>query len=125
MRFVFVMDTLDRVTHDKDTTFAFIHAAQGRGHECWHCLPRDLWVVAAEAYATARRVFVQDEPPWILLDPNAAPSRLALSSVEAVFVRKDPPFDAAYLYATLLLEHARGKTLVVNDPRGLRDANEK
>ena len=125
MRFVFVMDTLDRVTHDKDTTFAFIQAAQARGHECWHCLPRDLWVLGSEAHATARRVFVLEEAPWIVLDPSAGPSRLALAEVQAVFIRKDPPFDAAYLYATLLLEHVRGKTLVINDPRGLRDANEK
>ena len=45
MRFVFVMDPLDRVTHDKDTTFAFIQAAQARGHECYHCLVRDLFVL--------------------------------------------------------------------------------
>jgi glutathione synthase len=48
-----------------------------------------------------------------------------LVDVDAVLIRKDPPFDQAYLYATLLLEQARGKTLIVNDPRGLRDANEK
>ena len=48
-----------------------------------------------------------------------------LSAAQAVFVRKDPPFDRAYLYATLMLEHARSATLIINDPRGLRDANEK
>ena len=48
-----------------------------------------------------------------------------LADVECVFIRKDPPFDQAYLYATLLLERARGRTVIVNDPRGLRDANEK
>jgi glutathione synthase len=42
-----------------------------------------------------------------------------------VFIRKDPPFDRAYLYATLLLDRARGVTRIINDPRGLRDANEK
>src|ERR1019366_4862081 len=48
-----------------------------------------------------------------------------LADVECVFIRKDPPFDAEYLYITLMLEKLRGRTLVVNDPRGLRDANEK
>ena len=50
---------------------------------------------------------------------------MRLADVEAVFIRKDPPFDQAYLYATLLLERARGRTVIMNDPRGLRDANEK
>jgi glutathione synthase len=48
-----------------------------------------------------------------------------LADVECVLIRKDPPFDAQYLYVTLMLEKLRGRTLVVNDPRGLRDANEK
>jgi glutathione synthase len=48
-----------------------------------------------------------------------------MADVDAVFVRKDPPFDDQYLYATLLLERARGRTVLVNDPRGLREANEK
>jgi glutathione synthase len=52
-------------------------------------------------------------------------SRVRLGETEAVFIRKDPPFDQAYYYATLLLESARGSTLIINDPRGLRDANEK
>jgi glutathione synthase len=125
MRFVFVMDPLDRVTHDKDTTFAFIRAAQARGHESWHCLLEDLSVAGGEVVARAHRVETFSAAPWIALRREAGPTRLPLADVEAVFMRKDPPFDAAYLYATLLLERARGKTLLVNDPRGLRDANEK
>lgn len=124
MRFVFVMDRLHRVTHDKDTTFAFIAAAQARGHESWHCGPSELWVDRGECHATVRQVETYDRPPWIALVPGSS-MRVPLSDVDAVFIRKDPPFDQAYLYATLLLEHARGKTLIVNDPRGLRDANEK
>ena len=125
MRFVFVMDPLDRVTHDKDTTFAFIRAAQARGHESFHCLIEDLSVSGGECFARAHRVEVLEGPPWIVLHREAGATTLPLADVQAVFMRKDPPFDAAYLYATLLLERARGKTLLVNDPRGLRDANEK
>lgn len=124
MRFVFVMDPLDRVTHDKDTTFTFIDAAQRGGHECWHCQARDVFVVGGEAHASARRVEIVSEPPYIALRAGSA-ARLRLAEVQAVFIRKDPPFDQAYLYLTLLLERARGATLLVNDPRGLRDANEK
>ena len=123
MRVVFVMDTLDRVTHDKDTTFAFLTSAQARGHESFHCLPRDLFIAGGEARAVARRVEITDVAPYIAL--RGEPTRLRLAEVDAVFIRKDPPFDQAYLYATLVLERARGGPVLVNDPRGLRDANEK
>lgn len=125
MRFLFVMDTLDRVNPQKDTSFAFIRAAQRRGHESFHCLPRDLTVTGGKVFATTYPVTVFDEAPHIALQREDGPVKLDLADVDAVLIRKDPPFDQAYLYATLLLEHARGKTLIVNDPRGLRDANEK
>jgi glutathione synthase len=125
MRFVFVMDPLARVTHDKDTTFAFIQAAQKRGHTSYHCLLRDLYVDGGDAWAVAHPVEILEGPPWIVLRTEGGATRVKLSDVDAVFMRKDPPFDRAYLYATLILERARGKTLLINDPRGLRDANEK
>lgn len=125
MRFVFVMDTLDRVNHLKDTSFAFIRAAERRGHESFHCLPRDLSVRGGEVFATTHPVRITDELPHIALLREQGKVELPLAGVDAVFIRKDPPFDQAYLYATLLLEHARNKTLIINDPRGLRDANEK
>ena len=125
MRFVFVMDPLDRVTHDKDTTFAFIQAAQARGHASYHCLGHHLYIEDGEVWAIVHPVEILPAPPWIVLHKQDGPTRIRLGDVDAVFIRKDPPFDRAYLYATLLLERARGKTLIVNDPRGLRDANEK
>jgi len=53
------------------------------------------------------------------------PVDVRLASLQCVFIRKDPPFDTQYLYLTLIMENLRGRTVVVNDPRGLRDANEK
>jgi glutathione synthase len=111
MRFVYVMDPVDRVLPDKDTTFAFLRSAQRRGHVALHCEPRD-----------ARPLTVSDAAPHFAF---GAPADVRLADVECVLIRKDPPFDAEYLYITLMLERARGRTLVVNDPRGLRDANEK
>jgi glutathione synthase len=125
MRFVFVMDPLTRVTHDKDTSFAFIRAAQARGHQSFHCLPQDLHVREGRTLATVQRIEVLTEPPYIVLRKVEGASVIELSDIDAVFIRKDPPFDQAYLYATLMLERVRGKTLIINDPRGLRDANEK
>ena len=122
MRFLFVMDPMETVLPDKDTTFAFQRAAQRRGHASYHCLLRDLFVRERDVFASTRPVELFDAAPCFLL---GAASDLPLSAFDAVFIRKDPPFDAQYLYATLLLERARGKTLLINDPRGLRDANEK
>lgn len=122
MRFVYVMDPMDRVLPDKDTTFAFLRAAQGRGHENLHCELRDLFVRDGDVHARVRPLTVSNTPPHATFG-NFEHVRLA--DVEAVLIRKDPPFDSAYLYATLLLERARGRTVIMNDPRGLRDANEK
>jgi glutathione synthase len=122
MRFVYVMDPMDRVLPDKDTTFAFLRAAQARGHESLHCEPRDLFVRNADLYARVRQLTVSDTPPHATF---GASSIVRIADTQAVFIRKDPPFDNAYLMTTLLLEHVRRRTILINDPRGLRDANEK
>lgn len=122
MRFAYVMDPMDRILPDKDTTFAFMRAAQAKGHESLHCLPRDLTFQDGEVFARVRPVTVSDAAPHAAY---GAETRVALGDVDAVLIRKDPPFDIEYLYATLMLERARGRTLIVNDPRGIRDANEK
>jgi glutathione synthase len=122
MRFLYLMDPLARINPDKDTTYAFVRAAQARGHEALHAMATDLWVDEGEACATARPLRVMKEAPFATLGEA---EDVKLADVDAVFIRKDPPFSDEYLYATLLLEHARTKTLLVNDPRGLREANEK
>ncbi len=116
------MDPMDRVLPDKDTTFAFQRAAQARGHTSLHCEPRDLSVKGGDVFARVRHVTVSDAAPHVTF---GAAEEVRLADVEAVFIRKDPPFDAMYLYATLVLERARGRTVLVNDPRGLREGNEK
>ena len=116
------MDSMDRILVDKDTTFAFQRAAQARGHFALHCLPRDLFLEGGDVHARVRAVTVSDEAPHFEF---GEPFSVRLPDVEAVFIRKDPPFDAAYLYMTLMLERARDRTVIINDPRGLRDANEK
>lgn len=121
MRFVFVMDPLDRVHPARDTTFGFIEAADARGHACFHTLIHGVdWVDGAPS-AIVRKI--RFERAGLSFAGEA--ERLDLRDVDAVFIRKDPPFDDAYHYATLLLEHLRGTTVVMNDPRGLREANEK
>jgi glutathione synthase len=122
MRFVYVMDPMAGLLPDKDTTLAFLRAAQARGHVSLHCLTRDLFFKGDDLFARVCPVTVSDVAPHYNLGD---PFEVRLAETEAVFIRKDPPFDRNYLYATLLLEELRGRTLLVNDPRGIRDANEK
>jgi glutathione synthase len=123
MKFLFVMDPMARLQIAGDSTFAIMLAAQARKHEIWFCEPRHLSLEHADAVArawpvTVRRV-VGDH---YILGPQ---STVPLRSCDAVLMRKDPPFDLDYYFSTLMLERARGQTLIVNDPRGLREHNEK
>ena len=122
MRFLFVMDPAESMTPDKDTTFAFLRGAGALGHVSWHCLASQISLRGADGFATARPIAVSDAAPHVAL---GAPERLELTSFDAIFVRKDPPFDAHYLYLTQQLDRVKDRVLVVNDPRGIRDANEK
>jgi len=122
VRFLFVMDPAETMTADKDTTFAFMRGAQARGHQCLHCLPRELSNEGRDVFARARPVEVTEQIPHVRLGADV---RVELAGLDAVFIRKDPPFDAAYLYLTQQLDLVKDRVFVMNDPRGVRDANEK
>lgn len=122
MRFLFVMDPAESMSPDKDTTFAFLRGARALGHQSFHCLPQQVSLRAVEGFAQARPIAVSDVPPHWELGPA---QRLELTAFDVIFIRKDPPFDAAYLYLTQQLDLVKDRVLVVNDPRGIRDANEK
>ncbi len=123
MHFVFVMDPVSTVIVDEDTSFALMLEAQARGHRVDHCLASDVGLRGRRVVARVRQSTMQlDAAEPIRLDQ---PEDIDLVDVDAVFIRKDPPFTDAYLWLTLVLDHLEGSTLVVNDPRGLREANEK
>jgi glutathione synthase len=122
MRFVYVMDPMDRVLPEKDTTFAFQRAAQRRGHTSLHCELRDVTMEGGDVWARVRPLRVSDSDPFFSLDEA---QYVRLAEVDCVFIRKDPPFDSAYLHVSLMLETLRRRVLVMNDPQGLRNANEK
>lgn len=123
MRLLFVMDPPSAVKIDSDTSFALMLEAESQGHRVDHCLPSDLFLVGGVLHAHVRRAHLSRDP----IDPIALAQGedINLEEIDAVLVRTDPPFDAQYLWATLMLERLRDKTLVINDPRGLREANEK
>ena len=123
-KFAFVMDPLEAVQPDKDTTFVFMLEALRRGHELYHLGLRELHAHGHQAYAEARRCEVaRARPHYRFLDNGA---QYPLEAFDTIFMRKDPPADAPYLYATMILSLAdRTRTLVLNEPAGLREANEK
>jgi len=129
MRFLFIMDPMEGILTLKDTTFSFMLGAAAREHEVIHALPLDLWADRGEVHVKAARVHVsrtestegKPHDTWRV----DAPFTAKVADFDAVLIRNDPPFNANYAYMTQLLELARGRTLIVNDPQGLRNANEK
>ena len=124
MKIGFVMDPVENVNVQEDTTFALMLAAQARGWEVYYIRPEDLSAEADEAWATIQRVELRRDPN----DKASYGDRSyePLHALDCLWMRKDPPFDTRYLYEANLLELAKQKgCLVVNEPRGLRAANEK
>ncbi len=123
MRLVFVMDPVSTVIVDEDTSFALMLEAQARGHHVDHCLPQDIGLRGKKVLARVRKATMRRDPVQPIR--LAEPEDIDLVDADAVFIRKDPPFTDEYLWLTLVLDHLDGSTLVVNSPRGLREANEK
>ena len=119
-----VMDPIGSIKIAKDTSFAMLLEAQRRGHHLHYVVPGGLGVAGGRATArTAPLTVVEDPESWYRL--GVAQTR-PLAEMNAVLMRTDPPVDAAYLHDTHILGLAQAEgVLVVNDPRGLRDLNEK
>ncbi|MBI2768233.1 MAG: glutathione synthase [Burkholderiales bacterium] len=125
MNILFVADPLEIFKIYKDTTFSMMREAQRRGHRIAACGPEDLvWRSGDNVKAAVREIRLTEETePWFL--ETGTPVK-ALKDFDAVIMRKDPPFDSEYFYATHLLEHAeREGARVFNNPRALRDHPEK
>ncbi len=123
-RFAFIMDPIQDVLIDKDTTFVFMLEAQRRGHELAYIEMGDLFIERTRPMARTRRIELRREAGrhFTFLGQAVEP----LGGFDAVFMRKDPPFDIAYLHATQLLDLAQAEgAVVLNNPGGLRAANEK
>ena len=121
---VVVMDPIGSIGIAKDSTFAMLLEAQRRGHRLHYVRPGGLGLRDGRAVAVRAPLTVNDDPAgWFVL---GAFSEIALGTADAVLMRTDPPVDANYLHDTHILSLAqREGTLIVNDPQGLRDLNEK
>ncbi|MCI1193101.1 glutathione synthase [Calidifontimicrobium sp. SYSU G02091] len=126
MNLLFVADPLETFKTTKDTTFAMMREAASRGHVIWACEPADLvWRTGSRVVARRARAITLTGDAKVWFDV-VQERELALADADVVLMRKDPPFDSEYFYATHLLEQAeREGATVVNKPRALRDHPEK
>ncbi len=117
------MDPISRIRIAGDSTFALLLEAQARGHRLLHYTPERLRLRGPRVETMAEPLTVKDvQGDHAVL---GEPSLVDLSTVDVVLLRQDPPFDLAYVTTTHLLERIHPKTLVVNNPRSVRDAPEK
>jgi len=119
---LFVMDPLDRIHVDGDSTYMMMLEAQRRGFPVWMCVPGDLYTRGGLAHAKATRVTVSTEAPHFVSEPA---EDVGLDRFDVVWMRKDPPFDMDYVFSTYILDAVPPTTLVLNDPRSIRNASEK
>jgi len=125
MQLLFIADPLESFKTTKDTTFAMMREAQRRGHTIAACEPQDvMWERGGPVMAHVRDIVLTGHADsWFSVRQERA---VALAGFDAVLMRKDPPFDSEYFYATHLLEQAeRDGARVFNKPRALRDHPEK
>ncbi|MGQ4584590.1 glutathione synthase [Lysobacter sp. F60174L2] len=121
---VVVMDPIGSIRIAKDSTFAMLLEARRRGHRLWYVMPGGLALHDGRAVAKVAALEVREDPAhWFDL---GQPSHIQLGTGHVVLMRKDPPVDDEFIHDTQILGVAQGAgALVVNDPQGLRDYNEK
>ncbi|MFT4561051.1 MAG: glutathione synthase [Gammaproteobacteria bacterium] len=120
-----VMDPISDINPKKDTTLAILLGVQRRGWDIHYMELNDLGLRDGVPFAYTQTVTVKDSlEQWYEFTSDR--QQIALADLDIVLMRKDPPFDTEYIFATYLLEQAQARgCVVVNDPRALRDANEK
>lgn len=122
LKLLAIMDDPQFIHYKKDTTLALLLAASKKKWQIYYAQPQDLFV-AKKVHVVCQKIQVYDRETWFTSEEH---KQLPLTDFNVVLMRKDPPFDSAYLYATYLLELAQHEgCLVINKPQSIRDANEK
>ncbi len=118
------MDPISQINIKKDSSFAMLIEAQSRHYELYYLEQSDLVLKDGQVFAHISKLSVkQDANNWFELQP---PCLTPLANMDALLMRKDPPFDMEFVYSTYLLELAhKAGLLVINNPQSLRDHNEK
>lgn len=123
MQIGFIMDPLEAVRPEKDTSYFLMLAAYERGHRVFHIAAEEISYLEGHVMARCVETQVSNNPDRPFEPEDKRPKNLA--DLDVIFVRTDPPFDRRYFYTTLLLDLLPAKTQVVNAARALRDWNEK
>ena len=122
MKLLFIIDPIESININTDSSFALMLESQKRKHEISYCEIHDLFIEKAKPFACSKQIRVQrSKKYWTLIKEN----RVELHHFDCILMRKDPPVDQNYLYATYVLELASQKTCVINHPASLRSLNEK
>ena len=120
MKFLFVIDPIKNINPEKDSSVALMEATTNKDIEVWICTPQDLEARGDEVWASSIKV---NPIPWVEIEKNMC---IPLADFSCIWMRKDPPVNEGYLYATHLLEVAERKGVkVINKPSSLRAWNEK
>lgn len=119
-----VMDPISAINTKKDSSFAMLLAAQAKGWTLYYMEQQDIFLRDGKVMASMQTVTVTDQThDWYQLGTTEI---IPLNQLDAILMRKDPPFDMEYIYSTYLLEQAEAEgVLIINKPQSLRDANEK
>jgi len=123
LKLAFIMDPIEKINIERDSTFAIMLASQKRDYEIWFAEQQDLWAFNNNVYGKMKRLKLERniDKHYEILETKI----FDLSKFSAVFMRKDPPFNMEYIHTTYLLSLIKDRTLVINDPDGIRKANEK
>ena len=124
MKLGVVMDPIESINFKKDSTLAMMIEAQSKGHEIFYITPSALFIDSGIAFASSAKIEVKDNPSdWFSLEEE---KMIKLSELDSILMRQDPPFNSDYIYNTYVLEMAsREGVNIFNNPRSLRDCNEK
>ncbi|TET86373.1 glutathione synthase [Candidatus Aerophobetes bacterium] len=122
LEIAFIMDSFDKLDSiDEDTSCCLITECLKRGYGVFYLQIKDLELQGKKVWGSLSKIVERKEDRFIM----DRPEMMRLDRLQAIFIRKDPPFNLDYLYSTYILEYVSPPTFIINSPRGIREANEK
>ena len=124
MKLGVVMDPVESINFKKDSTLAMMLEAQSKNHQIFYITTNSLFIDSGIAYASSSEILLRDDPSdWFSVEEERV---IRLKELDSILMRQDPPFNSDYIYNTYVLEMAQREGVnIFNDPRSLRDCNEK
>ena len=117
------MDPLNKLHHESDSSLILAKEAQNRGHKIFIYEPKDLTLIDNQLFANVSSLKIEKKNKYTFKKGKCC--IINLSSINVLLIRQDPPFNINYITATYLLEHLSPKTLIINNPKSIRNAPEK